>query len=618
MSIDTLADLLHSRANTDPRHIAMRTKDSGGRWVDRTWAQLRDRADAISTGILTAVELADNDVIGLLGATSEDWLACDFAGLSVGLQTVPIYASLLPEEIGYCHTDTGIKLVIVDDKAQLEKVRAMRGGFTFFEKAYKASDISLKHIVVIDPTGIDAADDWESLADLEVRGRERLAEFADERVRRREAATPDQVATYTYTSGTTGPPKAVIQTHDNHLATARAVESAHVMSDHMREGGLFLFLPLAHSFGRLIQFSSAFLDLPLVISSVPTLVADATSARPGFFPAAPRVYEKMKSKIESAVAGAPPIRQKLFHWAVNTGKETIPYRSTGRALPPLLALKHRVADKIVLSKLRAKLGLDRADALLSGSAPLDAEVQSFFLAMGLNLLEGYGLTETCPALTCNRPGQIKVGTVGIALPNVEIKIAVTDQASGRGEILAKGPNITQGYLNRPKATAEAFDDDGWFHTGDEGMEDSDGFITITGRIKELIKTSGGKYVAPAKIEGRIKMLPIIQEAVVIGDTRNFCVALISIDPEELEEWTKQRGLPSSTAQDSTQVKAAVDAHLAEINSGLASFESIKYTSILPEPLSIENGLLTASLKVKRKIVEGRYADMVDAMYQNKK
>ena len=581
-----------------------------------SWAYTRDRADAIATGILTAVDLVDNDVIGLLGATSENWLTCDFAGLSVGLQTVPIYASLLPEEVGYCHVDTGIKLIILDDKAQLEKVRAMRNGFTFFEKEYGADQIILQHIVVIDPTGIEAADDWESLADLEARGKERLAEFAEERERRRSAATKDQIATYTYTSGTTGPPKAVIQTHENHLAMARAVEGANVMSDKMREGGLFLFLPLAHSFGRLIQFSSAYLDLPLVISSVPTLVADATSARPGFFPGAPRVYEKMKSKIEGKVAGAPPIRQKLFHWAIKTGKATIPYKTTGRPVPGMLSFKNSIADKLVLSKLRAALGLDRAYALLSGSAPLDAEVQSFFLAMGLDLLEGYGLTETCPALTCNMPGKIKVGTVGLPLPGVQIKIAVTDAASGRGEILAKGPNVTQGYLNRPKATAEAFDDDGWFHTGDEGMQDADGFVKITGRIKELIKTSGGKYVAPAKIEGRIKMLPIIQEAVVIGDTRNFCVALVSVDPEELEEWAKQQDLDND--QNSAEVKAAIDAHINKVNSGLASFETIKYSTVLPEPLSIENGLLTASLKVKRKVVEGRYADLIDAMYQNKK
>jgi long-chain acyl-CoA synthetase len=609
MNIETLADLLHDRAKQNPTDIAMKV-NVDGEWKLKTWAQIRDRADILATGILSAIELADNDIVGLLGKTSEDWLTCDFASLSVGLQTVPIYDSLLPEEVGYCHVDTDIKLIILDNKEQLDKVRAMRKGFKFFDRDYSAEEVVLRHIVVIDPAGVEPADDWESLADLEARGAAKLAEMAAERERRRGGATSDQIATYTYTSGTTGPPKAVIQTHDNHLATARAVDAANVMSEGMREGGLFLFLPLAHSFGRLIQFSAPYMNLPLVISSVPTLVADATSARPGFFPGAPRVYEKMKSKIEGAVAGAPPIRQKIFHWSMNTGKATIPYRCEGRPLPMLLKFKFKIADKLVLSKIRAKLGFERAAALLSGSAPLHEDVQSFFLAMGLDLLEGYGLTETCPALTCNRPGKIRVGTVGIPLPHVEIRIA------DDGEILAKGPNITQGYLNRPEATAEAFDADGWFHTGDLGSQDADGFVKITGRKKELIKTSGGKYVAPAKIEGRLKILPIVQEAVVVGDTRNYCVALIAIDPEMLEEWAAQQGVEANPT--GAAVKAAVDAHLAEVNSGLASFETIKYVSIVPEPMSIQNGLLTASLKVKRKVVEERYANLLEEMYSTGK
>lgn len=609
LDITTLSQLLHARAEASPSDVALRTKVNG-RWEDRTWAQLRERADHIAAGILSAVDLEDNDVIGLLGATSEDWVACDFAGLSIGLQTVPIYASLHSEEVGYAHVDTGIKLVIIDDAAQLEKVRTMRDGFTFFDTAYSADQVLLKHIVVIDPTGIEPADDWESLADLEARGKAKLADHAEELRRRREAATADQTATYTYTSGTTGPPKAVIQTHDNHLSMARAAAASDLIGPEMKAGGLFLFLPLAHSFGRLIQFSAPFRNIPLVISAVPTLADDARETRPGFFPAAPRVYEKMKSKIETTVAGAPPVRQKLFGWALGVGKATVPYRMKGKDLPLALKLQHAVADKIVLSKVRAQLGMDRAEAMLSGSAPLDKEVHRFFLALGLDLLEAYGLTETCPGLTSNLPGDMKLGTVGKALPGIELKIA-PDR-----EILAKGPNITQGYLNRPEATADAFDDEGWFHTGDEGSIDAEGFLAITGRKKELIKTSGGKYVAPAKIEGSLKLLPIIQEAVVIGDTRNFCTALISIDPEELEEFAKQRKIPAE--QDHPEVAKAIEDHVASVNDGLASFETIKYWSLVPEPLSVDNGMLTASLKVKRNVVTEEYQGLIDEMYARKK
>ncbi|AXV05329.1 Long-chain-fatty-acid--CoA ligase [Euzebya pacifica] len=609
LQISTLAQLLHARADASPNGVAIRTKGNGS-WEDRTWAQVRDRADRIAAGLLTAMDLEDNDVVGLLGQTSEAWVTCDFAALSVGLQTVPIYASLHPEEVGYAHVDTGIKLVIVDDASQLEKIRTMRKGFTFFETDYSADQLVLQHVIVIDPTGIDPADDWESLADVEARGKEKLDELREEMTRRREAASPDQTATYTYTSGTTGPPKAVIQTHDNHLAMARAAEKSALLDDDMRAGGLFLFLPLAHSFGRLIQFSAPYMDLPLIISAVATLADDARETRPGFFPAAPRVYEKMKSKIETTVAGSPPARQKIFGWALGVGRQTVPFRTQGKELPLLLKLQYAVADKVVLSKLRALLGMDRTKALLSGSAPLDAEVHTFFLALGLDLIEAYGLTETCPGLTSNLPGDMKVGTVGKALPGVELKIA-NDR-----EILAKGPNITQGYLNRPDATGDAFDDEGWFHTGDEGSIDADGFLKITGRKKELIKTSGGKYVAPAKIEGSLKLLPIIQEAVVIGDTKNYCTALISIDPEELEEWAKQQGIAPS--QDAPEVAKAIEAHVAKVNGDLASFETIKYWSLVPEPLSVDNGFLTASLKVKRNVVHDAYADLIEDMYDGKK
>jgi long-chain acyl-CoA synthetase len=605
LQVDTLAELLHARAEQTPNDIGIRFRE-GEEWIDRSWTQVRERADAIAAGLLSAVELADHDVVGILGQTSEDWLTCDFAALSIGLQTVPIYASLHPDEIGYAHVDTDIKVVIVDDGAQLDKIREMRRGFSFFGVDYPSSRLHLKHIVVIDPSGIPKAEDWESLTDLEKRGREKLAELKADMERRRKEAKPDQTATYTYTSGTTGPPKAVIQTHTNHLSMSRSVDAAGVMSEKMRDGGLFLFLPLAHSFGRLIQFSGPVHNIPLVISGVPTLADDARTSRPGFFPAAPRVYEKMKAKIESAVATAPPLRQRLFHFAMNTGMETIPYRCTGKPLPMVLAWRYAVADKLVLSKLRARLGLDRAQALLSGSAPLDSDVHRFFLAMGLDLLEAYGLTETCPGLTANRPGMMKVGTVGPALPGVTIKIA------DDGEILAKGPNITQGYLNRPDATGEAFDAEGWFCTGDLGAVDADGFVKITGRKKELIKTSGGKYVAPAKIEGQLKGLPIIQEAVVVGDKRNFCIALIFIDPEELGEWAKATGNEAKAESDA--VRKAVQAHVDKVNEGLASFESIKYFKVLPEPLTVDNGFLTASLKVKRRVVEEAFADAINELY----
>jgi long-chain acyl-CoA synthetase len=447
------------------------------------------------------------------------------------------------------------------------------------------------------------------LADLEKRGSEKLEETAADRQRRRDDTDREHTATYTYTSGTTGPPKGVIQTNENMLSMLESAEQCGLINVEMRDGGLFLFLPLAHSFGRLIELSSPFFNAPIVIANIPTLVDDLGATRPGFFPAAPRVYEKMKSRIESKVANAPAIRQRLFHWAIDAGKATVPYRSTGQPMPLTTRLRYRVANKIVLSKLRAALGLDRCIAALSGSAPLNVEVHEFFLAMGVDLLEAYGLTETCPGLTSNLPGHLRLGTVGPALPGVTIKIAAD------GEILAKGPNITSGYLNRAEATDAAFDDDGWFLTGDLGSMDAEGFVKITGRKKELMKTSGGKYIAPAKLEGRVKIMPIIQECVTVADTRNYATAIIAIDPEELEEWSKTTGSPADP--NSEAVRSAIQAHIDQVNTTLSSYETIKYFRIVP-PMTVESGLLTASLKVKRKVVYARYEDLIDNMYNSGK
>jgi long-chain acyl-CoA synthetase len=605
MTASNLGQMVLDRAARSPASVAFRVRRRD-RYVDVTWREVRPRLDAIAAGLLSALELADDAHVTIIGNTSMAWVLCDFAAMTVGLRTVPVYASLVPEEVGYMHADTGAVVAICEDGAQLAKVRAMRDGFELFGQRYDKDRVKLEHVVVIDPSGVAPAGDWESLADLEARGAARVQQLRPELERRRAKIARTDTATYTYTSGTTGPPKAVIQTHDNMLSMQEMVDRGGMFGREVRAGGLFLFLPLAHSFGRLIEHAGPYFDAPLIISSVPTLGEDLHRSRPGFFPSAPRVYEKMKARIEGAVAGAPPLRQALFRWAMGVGRQCFPYRARGRRLPLILSLQQRIADRLVLAKLRARLGFDNLALALSGAAPLSVDVHEFFLAMGVMLVEGYGLTETCPALTINRADDFKIGTVGKALDRVQLAIA------DDGEIVARGPNITRGYLGRDDATREAFDDEGWFHTGDLGSLDAEGFLTITGRKKELIKTSGGKYVAPVKIEARIKSHAIVQEAVVIGDARNFCVALISLDPEELATWAARAGVEASHA-----ARAARDelrAHVDHVNSTLASFESIKYHEVLDEPMTVDNGMLTASLKVKRRAVEARYAAVVEAMY----
>lgn len=601
----TVGSMVQQRIASSPGDPAVRFKD-GGQWKDTSWRDFGARMERIASGLLTALDdLEARSSIAIIGNTSVDWMACDFAALSCGLRTIPVYATLLPEEAGYLHVDTDAVISIVEDAEQLAKVRSLRKGFEFFDKTYSADQVKIRHIVVMDATGIEPADDWESLADLEARGEAQLEATRQKRQEWGDAVQRDDVCTYTYTSGTTGPPKGVIQTNGNMLAMLESADQTGLFDARMKEGGLFLFLPLAHSFGRLIEFAGPFIGAPIVVSTIPTLAEDLAATRPGFFPAAPRVYEKVKSKIEGKVAGAPPVRQKLFAWAMATGQATIPYRGAGKPVPAGLGLKYKLADKLVLSKLRGALGFDRAHILLSGSAPLSTEVQAFFLGMGLDLLEAYGLTETCPGLTANLPGALKMGTVGRPLPDMIIEIAED------GEILAKGPNITSGYLNRPDATEEAFNAEGWFCTGDLGMKDSDGFVKITGRKKELMKTSGGKFIAPAKIEGRLKNHTLVQEAVTVADTRNFASALIALDPEELETWAKQKGVEADPKSDA--VRAEIQAHVDEVNKTLAKYETIKKFTLVPA-MTVESGILTASLKVKRKVVFERYATEIDAMY----
>ena len=452
MAASNLGQMVLDRAAESPDSVAFRVRKND-QYHDVTWREASPRLDTIAAGLLTALDLPDDAHIAIVGNTSMDWVLCDFACLGVGLRTVPVYASLLPSEVGYMHVDTQSIVAIVENADQLAKVREMRNGFTFFEKAYTPDQLNLQHIVVIDPSGIAPADDWESLEALEARGAEKLEELKDEFERRRKQIERSHTATYTYTSGTTGPPKAVIQTHHNMLTTMESTGSFGLFNDAVRDGGLFLFLPLAHSFGRLVELAGPYFDSALIISSVPTLAEDLLLARPGFFPSAPRVYEKMKAKIESRVAGAPPLRKRLFNWALGVGKSTIEARSRGKSIPFTTRMQHRIADRLVLGRLREALGLDQAALLLSGSAPLSVDVHEFFLALGLDLVEGYGLTETCPALTCNRPHDFRLGTVGKAdRPASTLRIAED------GEICAKGGNITSGYLNREAATRDAFDD----------------------------------------------------------------------------------------------------------------------------------------------------------------
>ncbi|HEY4224125.1 MAG TPA: AMP-binding protein, partial [Myxococcota bacterium] len=399
------------------------TQDGGsgktGAYADVSYADAGARVAAVAAGLLTVKGgLNKRACVGILGATSVEWIVADFAALSIDCLVAPIYATLLPAEVGYILIDAAVEIVVVDNKKYYDKVKAVVAeGFTFFDKKYERSQFKVRRYVVIDAAGMTPGDDWESYADLEARGRTQVAATQAERDARLAAIKRSDVATYGYTSGTTGPPKGVIQTHDNWLSILEVSSELGMFTVSTRESGCFLFLPLAHSFGRLIEFAGVFHAGPLIISTIETIPDDLAKSRPGVVPAAPRVYEKVYARLMASANDMNPRRKKLFEWALGVGKASIPYRQTNRSLPPLLRVQHALADRLVLSKIRQRLGLDRVVTMISGSAPLAPAVHELFVGCGMMLYEGYGLTETCPALTANKPGHWKLGTVGQPLKN---------------------------------------------------------------------------------------------------------------------------------------------------------------------------------------------------------
>ncbi|HWN42643.1 MAG TPA: long-chain fatty acid--CoA ligase, partial [Thermoanaerobaculia bacterium] len=419
------------------------------------------------------------------------------------------------------------------------------------------------------------------------------------------AVKPDDLATFIYTSGTTGTPKGVMLTHRN---IASNVVSALQLVDIKGEFTALSFLPLSHSFERTVDYCYFYKGCTIAYAeSVQTVAQNLQEVRPQIFVSVPRVYEKVLARVQEGVASGSPIKQKIFAWALGVGRGALPQRLKLQSGGVMLGL----ADKLVFSKIKERLGGKFVFAL-SGGAPLARDVAEFFWGAGIPIYEGYGLSETAPVLTVNAPGAVKLGTVGRALPGVEIRIAPD------GEILAKGPNIMKGYWNMPEATAEVIDSEGWFHTGDIGELDSDGFLRITDRKKELIINAYGKNIAPAPIENSLKSSRFIGQAVVTGDRRKFLSALLVPDFEALKPWAERQGIGAASNKDliqDKQVRALIAQEIATVNSGLASFEKVVAWDLLPEEWTLETGELTPTQKVKRRVINQKYGDVLERLYQ---
>src|SRR4051794_13466603 len=583
----TLADLLPLSARLYGDAPAVCFKQDG-QWERRSFEQVEKTVRALSLGLID-LGVAKGDKVSILANTRPEWTYVDFAALSAGAIVVPIYQTNSPEECQYVLENSDAKVVVVEDDEQLEKIRAVRDRLPLLE-----------HVVRMTGTSEDAI----SLEELAARGGSREASEWEARWK---AVTPEDICTFIYTSGTTGPPKGCVISHGNYRAMLDMVNQTSVIE----EGDLsYLYLPLAHSFALLIQFGS--FDLGTAIAywerDPLKILPNLAELKPTYFPSVPRIFEKIYTAATSGMEKEGGLKKAIFDWSIKVGGKMREAERSGRKPGFLLQRSYAFADKQVLSKIRNLFG-GNIRLAVSGAAPINPEILRFFDAAGVLVLEGWGMTETSTAATISKPEDFKVGTIGKPFPGCEVRIA------DDGEILVKGPNVFQGYHKNPEATAETIVD-GWLHTGDIGEVDSEGFIKITGRKKDIIITAGGKNITPANLEAEIKQHPLVSQCVVVGDRRPYLVALVTLDPEEAVKYAQEHGLPEDPAQlaQNPDVKASIMAHVDKINQNFARVEQVKKISILPADLSQESGELTPTLKVKRAVVASKHEDAIEGLY----
>ncbi|HET9676384.1 MAG TPA: long-chain fatty acid--CoA ligase [Solirubrobacterales bacterium] len=583
----TIADLLPRAAEMYGSAAAVKYKE-GDQWVDRTFSEVREIVRPLAFGLVT-LGIEKGDRVSILGNTRPEWTYFDFAALSIGAVVVPIYQTNSPEECRYVLENSDSKVVIVEDAEQLEKVRQVRDKLP-----------QLEHVVLM--TG--SAEDAISMEDLAAKGM-----GGDDATWKTlyEAVTPQDICTFIYTSGTTGPPKGCIISHGNYRSMLDMVNGVSVIED---EDLTYLYLPLAHSFALLIQLGS--FDLGTTIAywerDPLKILPNLAEVKPTYFPSVPRIFEKIYTAATSGMEKEGGLKKAIFDWSIKVGKKMRAAEREGRKPGFLLQRQYAFADKQVLSKIRNLFG-GRVRLAVSGAAPINPEILSFFDAAGVLVLEGWGMTETSTAATISTPEDFKVGTIGKPFPGCEVKIA------DDGEILVKGPNVFQGYHKNPEATRETIVD-GWLHTGDIGEVESDGFIKITGRKKDIIITAGGKNITPANLEAEIKQQPLVSQCVVVGDRRPYLVALVTLDPEEAVKYAQENNLPEDPVAlaQNPDVKAAIEAHVEKINQNFARVEQVKKITILPHDLSQESGELTPTLKVKRAVVAQKHEDAIEQLY----
>ncbi|WP_030418316.1 AMP-dependent synthetase/ligase [Streptomyces sp. NRRL F-5065] len=575
-------------------------------WKSLTWAQAAERVHAIAAGLIE-LGVRPEERVALASATRLDWILCDLGIMCAGAATTTVYPQTNEEESAYILSDSESRVLVAEDAAQLAKVRARRAELP-----------DLVHVVLIDPAGADTGDDgWVlTLDELERRGAARLEREPGLIKERVGELTRDRLATLIYTSGTTGRPKGVRLPHDCWSYMAKAIAATGLCTG---EDVQYLWLPLAHVFGKVLTSGQIEVGhVTAVDGRVDKIIENLPVVQPTYMAAVPRIFEKVYNGVAAKARAGGAAKYKIFQWAAGVAREYAKatqdsFRRTGTAKAPGgLAAKHKVADALVYAKIREAFG-GRLRACVSGSAALAPEIGYFFAGAGIHILEGYGLTESSAASFVNPGEAYRTGTVGKPLPGTEVRIA------DDGEVLLRGPGIMEGYHKLPEQTAEVLEADGWLHTGDIGELSPDGYLRITDRKKDLIKTSGGKYIAPAEVEGRFKAVcPYVSNILVHGADRNYCTALIALDEVSLGEWARDNGLEGRTYAEIVAAPATVEmvgGYVEQLNEGLQRWQTIKKFRLLPRDLDVEHGEITPSLKLKRPVVERQYKHLIDEMYE---
>jgi long-chain acyl-CoA synthetase len=568
-------------------------EDGEDHWHSVTWREVGERVTKLAAGLIS-LGIEPEQRVGIAAGTRYEWILADLAVMCAGGATTTVYPSTNAEDSAYILSDAQCRVVFAEDDAQLAKI-------------LDAELPDLVKIVTFD--GKADGDRVITFDHLEEIGEVFLGDHPALIQQVAKGIAPDQLATLVYTSGTTGRPKGVRLLHRSWVYEGASIKAQDILHEDDLQ---FLWLPMSHVFGKVLLSVQLEIGFPTAVDGrVDKIVDNLGVVRPTFMGAAPRIFEKAHARIVTMIESEGGLRKKLFDRAFAVGRRYDALVAAEQQIPLALQVQHALFDILVFRKIRTRFG-GRVRFFISGSAALNPDIAAWFNAAGILILEGYGMTENAAGATVNHPELNKIGTVGPALPGSEIMIGEND------EVLLRGPHVMAGYHNNPEATAQVLTEDGWLHTGDKGSIDADGYLTITGRIKDVFKTSGGKYVSPAQIEAKFKAIcPYASQFLVFGAERNFAVALVSLDPEAIVEWAADHGLAGKSYAEivtSAAAREMVKAYVDELNTKLNRWETIKKWEILERDLTIESGELTPSLKVKRNVVETNERERLEAFY----